>query len=102
MLEVFRYFDEDKDGLLQRKEFAEAVKRLLQEYARELPEQLSVETASDERISELVDCVDISGDGMVNYLEFIHAFQPVDRTPGSGLRTDLMEQVCTTIWSNKA
>merc|ERR1712217_474041 len=26
---------------------------------------------------------------------------PVDRTPGRGLRMDLMEQICTTIWANK-
>lgn len=102
MLEVFRYFDEDKDGLLERAEFSQAVKRLLAEYARDLPEALAAETASDERIGELVDCVDISGDGLVNYLEFLHAFQPIDRTPGSGLRMDLMEQICTTIWANKA
>jgi len=102
MLEVFRYFDEDKDGLLQRAEFSEAVKRLLAEYARDLPEPLAAGTASDEHVAELVDCVDISGDGHVNYLEFLHAFQPVDRTPGGGLRTDLMEQICTTIWTNKA
>ncbi|CAE8648409.1 unnamed protein product, partial [Polarella glacialis] len=92
----------DRDGLLQRDEFSQAVKRLLSEYSQELPAALAAETASEARISELVDCVDISGDGMVNYLEFLHAFQPVDTTPGRGLRTDLMEQICTTIWSNKA
>lgn len=102
MLEVFRYFDEDGDGLLQRSEFAQAVKTLLQEYSSELPAELAETTASDERMNELVDCVDYSGDGMVNYLEFLHAFQPVDRTPGRGLQMDLMEQICTTIWANKA
>jgi len=102
MLEVFRCFDADGDGLLQRDEFAKAVKALLAEYAQELPPELAAETASDERIGELVDSIDYSGDGMVNYLEFLHAFQPVDRTPGRGLRTDLMEQICTTIWANKA
>merc|ERR1711957_55149 len=101
MLEVFRYFDQDGDGLLQRKEFGEAVKALLAEYNAVLPVELAAETASDERIDELVDYVDISGDGMVNYLEFLHAFQPVDRTPGRGLQTDLMEQICSTIWANK-
>lgn len=102
MLEVFRDFDADCDGLLQRSEFAMAVKTLLAEYAKELPAAIAAETATDERIGELMDSIDFSGDGMVNYLEFLHAFQPVDRTPGSGLRTDLMEQICTTIWANKA
>ncbi|CAK9113325.1 unnamed protein product [Durusdinium trenchii] len=103
MLQVFRYFDkepndlldpfDDGDGLLQREEFSQAVKQLLAEYKE-------AESASDERIAELVDLVDISGDGLVNYLEslgrredvwgrrevdvwpemrFLHAFQPVDR-----------------------
>ena len=48
---------------MQRAEFSEAVKRLLAEYARDLPEPLAAGTASDERVGELVDCVDISGDG---------------------------------------
>ncbi|CAK9007400.1 unnamed protein product [Durusdinium trenchii] len=86
MLQVFRYFDKDGDGLLQREEFSQAVKQLLAEYKEDLPEMLKAESASDERIAELVDLVDISGDGLVNYLEFLHAFQPVDRTPGRGLR----------------
>jgi len=102
MLEVFRCFDQDGDGLLQCEEFGQAVKTLLQEYAAELPAELAEETASDERIRELVECIDYSGDGMVNYMEFLHAFQPVDRTPGRGLQMDLMEQICTTIWANKA
>ncbi|CAJ1407771.1 unnamed protein product [Effrenium voratum] len=102
MLQVFRFFDKDGDGLLQREEFSQAVKQLLAEYKEDLPEMLKAESASDERINELVDLVDISGDGMVNYLEFLHAFQPVDRTPGRGLRCDLMEQICTIIWRNKA
>lgn len=102
MLDIFKQFDQDGDGLLQREEFSQAVKQLLAEYKRDLPEMLTAESASDGRISELVDLVDISGDGLVNYLEFLHAFQPVDRTPGRGLRLDLMEQICTTIWRNKA
>ena len=66
---------------------------------QDLPEMLNADSASAERISELVDLVGISGDGLVNYLEFLHAFQPVDRrvirrsfgavyarTPGRGLR----------------
>jgi len=100
MLEVFRQFDEDRDGLLKRVEFAGAVKALLVEYERELPAVLAQASVSDERVNELVDCVDVSGDGMVNYMEFLHAFQPVDTTPGRGLRTDLMEQICTTIMAN--
>jgi len=102
MLDIFKQFDKDGDGLLQREEFSQAVKQLLAEYQRDLPEMLNAESASDGRITELVDLVDISGDGLVNYLEFLHAFQPVDRTPGRGLRLDLMEQICTTIWRNKA
>ena len=46
---------------------------------QDLPEMLNADSASAERISELVDLVGISGDGLVNYLEFLHAFQPVDR-----------------------
>jgi len=102
MLQVFRYFDEDSNGLLERAEFEKAVKTMLTEYRAELPDAIARETACDERIRELMDCVDVGGDGSVNYLEFLHAFQPVDRTPGRGLRTDLMEQICTTIWANKA
>eukprot|EP00428_Durinskia_dybowskii_P033917 CAMPEP_0170273086 /NCGR_PEP_ID=MMETSP0116_2-20130129/36504_1 /TAXON_ID=400756 /ORGANISM="Durinskia baltica, Strain CSIRO CS-38" /LENGTH=511 /DNA_ID=CAMNT_0010524311 /DNA_START=37 /DNA_END=1571 /DNA_ORIENTATION=- len=102
MLEVFRHFDFNGDGLLQREEFTKAVKTLFAEYASVLPPALVAQSASNDRINELVDAVDYSGDdGMVNYLEFIHAFQPVDRTPGHGLQTDLMEQICTTIWANK-
>lgn len=101
MLAVFRHFDENNDGLLARGEFAKAVKTLLREYAAELPSQISEETATSDKINELVDYVDVSGDGVINYLEFLHAFQPVDRTPGRGLRMDLMEKVYTTIWANK-
>lgn len=101
MLTVFKYFDEDGDGLLQRSEFAEAVKTMLSEYKEELPPALVGKPPDDAQIDELVSCVDVAGDGVVNYLEFLHAFQPVDRTPGRGLRTDLMEQICTTIWANK-
>jgi len=101
MLEVFRNFDQDGDGLLQRREFSKAVKQLIEDFREELPEMIRTEHATDEKIAELVDLVDISGDGLVNYLEFLHAFQPVDRTPGNGLRMDLMEQICLTIWKNK-
>jgi len=101
MLAVFRHFDENGDGLLARSEFAKAVKTLLKEYSRELPPQISEETATAARINELMDFIDVSGDGVINYLEFLHAFQPVDRTPGRGLRMDLMETICTTIWTNK-
>merc|ERR1719277_298539 len=102
MLDVFRFFDADGNGLLEREEFANAVKTLLSEFGDELPESITEETASDERIAELVACVDVNGDGAVNYVEFVHAFQPVDRSPGRGLRMDLMEQVCTVIYFNKA
>lgn len=101
MLEVFRFFDQDGDGLLQRDEFSEAVRKLLSLYSKELPAALSVESATEKLINELADTVDISEDGVVNYLEFLHAFQPVDLTPNRGLRQDLMEQICTTIWANK-
>merc|ERR1712187_931438 len=101
VLSVFRSFDENNDGLLERNEFAKAVKHLLKEYGPQLPAAIAEETATREKMNDLLDYVDVSGDGIVNYLEFLHAFQPVDRTPGRGLRMDLMEQICTTIWANK-
>ena len=33
------------------------------------PQSVEAESASDDKIDELVDLVDISGDGLVNYLE---------------------------------
>merc|ERR1711879_607204 len=50
MLEVFRHFDEDGNGLLERGEFAKAVKALLAEYKDRLPAAIWEETASDEHI----------------------------------------------------
>jgi len=102
MLEVFRHFDEDGDGLLRQDEFAGAIKTLLAEYAPLLPEALTSQAVTDDKLAELVESVDLSGDGLINYMEFLHAFQPVDRTPGGGLRMDLMEQICTTIFTNKS
>jgi protein phosphatase len=101
MLQVFQRYDDNGDGLLERAEFAKAVRHLLKEHENQLPASIHEETATSERIDELIQHVDVSGDGIVNYLEFMHAFQPVDRTPGRGLRMDLMEQICSTIWANK-
>jgi len=101
MLQVFRSFDKNKDGLLDREQFTTAVTNLLIEYDAQLPPSIKASTATSENIGNLVAYVDVSGDGIINYLEFLHAFQPVDRTPGRGLRMDLMEQICTTIWANK-
>lgn len=101
MLEIFKHFDADGDGLLRENEFGDAVRTLLDEYKDSLPEALVADPVSDLKVADLVQCVDISGDGLINYLEFLHAFQPVDRTPGKGLQMDLMEQICTVVWANK-
>jgi len=56
---------------------------------------------SDHLINELFDFADVTGDGSINYLEFLHSFQPPDISTSHSMQICLMEQICTTIFLNK-
>ncbi|CAE8633732.1 unnamed protein product, partial [Polarella glacialis] len=90
----FQSADLDGDGLLSPTELALA----LQQAAAAAGLDLGL---SEKEMLELARWVDTSREGQINYLEFIAGFMPEGLLSGGSFHADLMESICTTIWSNK-
>ena len=76
-LELFQTFDSDGDGFISPDEFQEAMLRLGgYDTAGHTAEQLG---RVKEMLRDLAEWVDRDGNGEINYMEFMAAFQLVDR-----------------------
>ncbi|CAD7947499.1 unnamed protein product [Amoebophrya sp. A120] len=133
---IFQEADKDQDGLLSKAEFLDVVDQLLARFKDFLQEHfLSSKSKyatsgakkaakSDLPLSLLEDIfkvVDVTRQGKVSYLEFLHCFQPSDRSddtvglskldadssiphlrhPAEEIRVALMEQICGFLYTNK-
>ncbi|CAE7779091.1 Ppef1 [Symbiodinium sp. CCMP2592] len=91
--QFFERADANGNGLLSLPELVAGITQLCQ--AKNVDLQLTRKDFLD-----LAKWVDISGEGQVNYVEFLKAFLPAGLSDGS-FQADIMESICTTIWSNK-
>jgi len=102
---LFATADTDLSGKLNRDEFRNAVRAIVTAHPQIVQEISGVNRYSGLDagfVDEMFDFADISGDGTINYLEFLHCLKPdVVDGPGADLRTCLMEQIATTIYMNK-
>jgi Ca2+-binding EF-hand superfamily protein len=92
---VFKQWDKNGDGVLSVKEFIEGLKHI--------PgiDTLLVEGQSltDEKFNRIVEYIDVSNDGTINYLEFVKALS-VDDKIGTVAHA-LCEDITTTLYRNK-
>jgi Ca2+-binding EF-hand superfamily protein len=96
LFEIFKRFDTDGDGLLSREEFVNGI--------RTVPdlEEVLVEghPLNDQDLDRIARYIDQSGDGTLNYLEFIKAFNFEDKY-GDVLNNQLFEDITTTLFRNR-
>lgn len=92
---IFKAWDKNNDGILSVKEFMDGLKQI--------PgiDQLRVEgqQLTDDKFKRIVDYIDATNDGTVNYLEFVKALS-VDDKMGS-VANALCEDITTTLFRNK-
>jgi len=66
---LFRQFDQDNSGAVDRQEFVEGFRRINKAFDQSL---------TDEQIISIMKSLDKDGDGKISYSEFLGAFRPVD------------------------
>jgi len=97
MLKVFKDLDKNGDGQLEMSEFVAG--------AQKLPgfDQLLIEgkPLDAEGLQRIAKVVDVSGDGTVNYLEFLTRFNVAD-TQQDALTNSLTEHISTTLFRNRS
>eukprot|EP00392_Amoebophrya_sp_AT5.2_P000703 g704.t1 len=142
--EIFSAGDKDSDGVLSKAEFVIVIDQLLVPYKSFLQEffldKKSKSASSSTRpaaqsaplpssqsglpaslLEDIFKVVDVTREGKISYLEFLHCFQPSDRShdvaglgrsttqqaqkhlkhPAEEIRVALMEQICGVLYSNK-
>ncbi|CAJ1440862.1 unnamed protein product, partial [Effrenium voratum] len=95
-MSFFKASDVDQNGRLSLPELATALEQLATTYG------LKDVVGSRTEFLELARHVDLSGEGSVNYAEFVAGFMPVGLLHGSTFQLDVMESICTSIWANKS
>lgn len=97
MLKAFKDLDKNGDGQLEMHEFVAG--------AQKLPgfDQLLIEgkMLDEEGLQRIAKVLDVSGDGTVNYLEFLTKFS-VNDTQQDALTNSLTEHISTTLFRNRA
>jgi hypothetical protein len=92
---VFKQWDKNGDGILSIKEFVDGLKQI--------PNIDSVlvegKKLDDEKFKRIVEYIDVSSDGTINYLEFIKALSVEDKM--GTMSNALAEDITTTLFRNK-
>ncbi|CAJ1404368.1 unnamed protein product [Effrenium voratum] len=87
-MSFFKASDVDQNGRLSLPELATALEQLATTYG------LKDVVGSRTEFLELARHVDLSGEGSVNYAEFVAGFMPVGLLHGSTFQLDVMESIC--------
>jgi Ca2+-binding EF-hand superfamily protein len=96
LLEIFQRFDKDGNGILSTTEFVEGA-RLIPDLNEVLVEGKPL---TDDDLARIANYIDDSGDGRINYLEFIKALNFEDKY-GDVLNNQLYEDITTTLFRNR-
>jgi protein phosphatase len=95
--QLFEAADRDGDGTLTYDEFATALSNLL----RHAGKVMQVPNLSEVELLEAARWIDTNRGGSINYLEFLSGFTPNDVIAGNAFHVDLLEHICTIVWSHK-
>jgi len=97
ILKVFKDLDKNGDGQLEMSEFVSGAQKL-PGFDTLLIEGKPLDQEGLERIAKVID---VSGDGTVNYLEFLTRFNVAD-TQQDALTNSLTEHISTTLFRNRS
>eukprot|EP00930_Biecheleria_cincta_P003021 TRINITY_DN103963_c0_g1_i1.p1 TRINITY_DN103963_c0_g1~~TRINITY_DN103963_c0_g1_i1.p1 ORF type:complete len:921 (+),score=212.05 TRINITY_DN103963_c0_g1_i1:74-2836(+) len=96
MSSLFTTLDSSQDGMVQISEFVEGVMQV--PGIDEL--QLDGQALTKEKLTEVAKALDVTGDGSLNYLEFLQAFEPHDQG-AADLQNSLVEDVTTVLFRHR-
>jgi Ca2+-binding EF-hand superfamily protein len=96
MSTLFTALDSSQDGMVQISEFVEGVMQV--PGISEL--QLDGQALTKEKLAEVAKGLDVTGDGSLNYFEFLQAFEPHDQG-AADLQNSLVEDVTTVLFRHR-
>lgn len=96
MSTMFSELDSSNDGMVQISEFVEGVMKI--KGIETL--QYEGQSLNMEKLNEVAKALDVTGDGSLNYLEFLQAFEPHDQG-ATDLQNSLVEDVTTVLFRHR-
>mmetsp|Transcript_21369 Transcript_21369/g.52271 ORF Transcript_21369/g.52271 Transcript_21369/m.52271 type:complete len:1022 (-) Transcript_21369:549-3614(-) len=98
LMDKFQQSDKKGEGFLSYDDFIVALRGLpLKDCKKDVGFELT-----DQHLRKLAEVIDVVGNGRINYLEFLRAFQVVDHSKQAAHQAgdEIWEQICTTIFKH--